>query len=265
MKEFIKKIVGKKGVKLYRKYNDDKIIRRDKRLYNEYEKENYKARLKMYTSLIKPGELVFDVGANIGNRVAPLLKAGAKIVAVEPQEACYTALRKNFKDKITIVTNGVDAKPGFKKFYMSSKSTPLSSFSEEWVDSMKSNRFQSEEWDRVEEIEMTTLDLLIKKYGTPTFIKIDVEGYEAEVLEGLTQSIKYLSFEYTVPEYPDKAIECVDRLNAINSNVRFNYSVGESMEWALPNWLTSKEMKEHIGSPAFLNTIFGDIYAHNQL
>lgn len=263
MKELIKKIAGQKGVMLYRKYNDNKIVRKDKRLYKEYEKENYKARLKMYSSLIKPGELVFDVGANIGNRVAPLLKVGAEVVAVEPQEACYTTLRKKFKDKITIVTHGVDANPGFKKFYISSKSTPLSSFSEEWVDSMKSNRFQSEKWDRVEEIEMTTLDLLIKKYGTPVFIKIDVEGYEAEVLKGLSKSVKYLSFEYTVPEYPDKAIECVNRLSEINDNVQFNYSVGESMVWALSKWLTAEEMKKHIESSEFLNTIFGDIYAYN--
>lgn len=265
MKELVKKIVGNKGVKLYRKYNDEKIVRRDKKLYREYEKKNHKVRLKMYGSLIKPGELVFDVGANIGNRVAPLLEVGAKIVAVEPQEACYTTLKKKFKDRITIVTNGVDSKPGSKKFYMSSKSTPLSSFSEEWVDSMKTNRFQSEEWDRVEEIEMTTLDILIKKYGTPAFIKIDVEGYETEVLKGLTQPIKYISFEYTVPEYPDKAIECVNRLTTINSETRFNYSIGESMEWALPNWLTGKEMIEHIESVEFLNTIFGDIYAYNPL
>lgn len=263
MKEFVKKIVGKRGVKLYRRYNDDKIRRRDKRLYSEYEKKNHKARLKMYGSLIKPGDLVFDVGANIGNRVAPLLKVGAKIVAVEPQEACYTTLRKKFKDKITIVTNGVDANLGIKKFYMSSKSTPLSSFSEEWVNSMKTNRFQSEDWDRVEEIEMTTLDHLIKEYGTPVFIKIDVEGYEKEVLKGLSQPIKYISFEYTVPEYPDKALECVNRLRAINENVKFNYSIAESMEWALETWLTAEEMNEHINSTEFLSTIFGDIYAYN--
>ncbi|MFV0538124.1 MAG: FkbM family methyltransferase [Dysgonomonas sp.] len=265
MKEFIKKIAGQKSVMLYRRYNDSKIVRRDKRLYREYEKDNYKARLKMYSSLIKPGDLVFDVGANIGNRVAPLLKVGANIIAIEPQEACYTILKKKFKDKITIVTKGVDAKPGSKKFYISTKSTPLSSFSEEWVDSMKANRFQSEKWDKSEEVDMTTLDLLVKKYGKPVFIKIDVEGYEAEVLKGLTHSVKYLSFEYTVPEYPDKAIECVNRLNDINGNVKFNYSIGESMEWALSEWLTGVEMKKHIESSEFLNTIFGDIYAHNSL
>ena len=47
-------------------------------------------------------------------------------------------------------------------------------------------------------VPVTTLDALIERHGVPSFVKVDAEGFEEEVLQGLSRSIKALSFEFTV-------------------------------------------------------------------
>ena len=112
----------------------------------------------------------------MGNRITPLLNLGAKVVAVEPQEKCYKFLAKKFGKRIKIVTQGLGENEGIKNFHISNAST-ISSFSDEWINSVKTTRFKDYRWDKVVKVEMTTLDILIEQYGIPVFIKIDVEGY----------------------------------------------------------------------------------------
>jgi len=237
---------------------------------NEFQKESIKReneallkRRKLFSHYIKPGDLCFDVGANIGNRVEPLLNIGARVVAIEPQKSCYDILAKRFGDKITLVTKGLSNEEGIKKFFISDEST-ISSFSEEWINAVKNDRFKDASWNKVVEIEMTTLDKLISEFGVPAFIKIDVEGYEVEVLKGLHNAINLISFEYTVPEQMMKVIDCINYIQTTNENIECNYSVGESMELATQNWLDADKMKTYILSEAFIETRFGDVYVRTK-
>lgn len=212
-----------------------------------------------YSKFINKNDLCFDIGANVGNRVTPLLKIGAKIIAVEPQKSCYKILRRKFGNKITIITKGLCEKECVRKFHISNETT-TSSFSDEWINSVKTNRFKELNWDKTIDVEMTTLDNLIIQHGTPTFIKIDVEGYELEVLKGLTKPIHMISFEYTVPEQINKIKECIAVIENNNSNILCNYSIEESMEWKLKNWITIPEFLEHIKESNFIKTGYGDVY-----
>jgi FkbM family methyltransferase len=233
---------------------------------NEEEQESaevLQARKLFYSQFLKNGELCFDVGANVGNRIEPMLQIGAKVVAVEPQKKCYETLQKKFGDSITIVTKGLSDKEEIKEFYISD-STTISSFSKEWIDKVKETRFKYYAWNKVEKVEMTTLDNLIQQYGLPAFIKIDVEGYELEVLSGLTKKVKFISFEYTVPEQTDKAIACLEKLITINPELTGNFSVGESMKLEKKVWMKAPEMLTFINSKEFTDTGFGDIYIQNQ-
>ncbi len=227
--------------KLKRKYIPSKeqkeIIR------NELEEIN--RRKLFYSSFVKKNDLCFDVGANIGNRVSPLLELGAKVVAVEPQESCYKILKLKFGKKIEIVKNGLGESECIKDFHISNADV-LSSFSEEWINSVKDFRFKEYNWDKVIKVEMTTLDKLIEKYGLPIFIKIDVEGYELDVLKGLTKPIRMISFEFTVPEQINRIIECIEQIEKNDTNIECNYSIGESMIFALPSWQSVEEMRKHI-------------------
>ena len=92
-----------------------------------------KERTQFYKQFIQPGDLCFDVGANIGNRTVIFLDLGAKVVAIEPQKECYQKLTKRFGDKIDLVTKGLGEKESVEKLYVSELSA-ISSFSKEHVD-----------------------------------------------------------------------------------------------------------------------------------
>jgi hypothetical protein len=93
-----------------------------------------------------------------------------------------------------------------------------------------SGGFSEFTWTGKQTIEVTTLDSLIEEFGSPGFIKIDVEGYEFEVLSGLSRPVRALSFEF--PEYLAAASQRVERLCSLG-NTEFNYSLGASMKLAL--------------------------------
>lgn len=260
MKDFLKKILGRSIIKNIRKLFPSKVQRE----VNRREAADIKYRSIFYTEFIQKDDLCFDVGANFGNRISPLLALGARVVAIEPQESCYSYLKIKFRNKIELVTKGLGADETLKEFHISS-GAPMSSFSTDWINSVKDGRFKDYTWSEPVLTEMTTLNKLITEYGVPAFIKIDVEGYELEVLKGLTQPVKMICFEYTVPEQTQQTIKCLEQIEASNTNIECNYSVSESMFFAKGTWLPASEMKKHLLSDEFIATGFGDIYVRTKI
>jgi len=212
---------------------------------------------KLYGQFVKPGNLCFDVGANVGNRTALFLELGANVVMVEPQKECYQALEKRFPN-LPLVKKGLGEKESTEKLYVSDVSL-ISSFSKSHVDMMQEDRFKGANWDKTIDIEMTTLDNLIKQYGVPDFCKIDVEGYEYDVLKGLSQPVKSMSIEYIVPENKEVVLNCIKHLNKLGK-IECNLSHGETMEFHLPTWKNGDEMEQYVQTQDFINTSYGDIY-----
>ena len=231
-----------------------------KKFFKSQDEKDFLNRSKIfYSSFIKKDDLCFDVGANVGNRITTMLLLGAKVVAIEPQKSCQLVLQAKFSNKITLIKEGLSSQIEKKIFYISNANV-LSSFSKEWINNVSESRFNQYKWTESLEIQMTTIDNLINKYGIPKFIKIDVEGYELEVLKGLSKKIEMISFEYTVPENIDQAIFCIKRLYEINKNIVLNYSIGESLIYELDYWLNYHEFLILMKSKSFENSQFGDIY-----
>ncbi len=125
-------------------------------------------------------------------------------------------------------------------------------------DIQRSRQFQGIEWESTVEVRVTTLDDLIDEYGLPRFCKIDVEGYELEVLEGVSYAIPALSFEYN-PAVPDIALDCISRLTALGA-YEFNWTVREIPRFRSRAWLDPDAMGDKLR--AFpLEARTGDVYA----
>jgi len=224
---------------------------------NEIDKKT--AMISLYQRWVKPGGLVFDIGANVGNRIEIFLEIGAKIVAVEPQLHCVRILTEKFGNKISIENIGLSHSDGILEFHIADEST-ISSFSKEFISKTGSARFKRNEWRERIQVPVSTCDKLIEKYGIPDFCKIDVEGFELEVLKGLNIKIPALSFEYCVPEMADNLYACLERLNVLDATASYNYSIGESFAMSLDQWLYFSEFFSHVKEKKFHKSLFGDIY-----
>jgi FkbM family methyltransferase len=219
----------------------------------------------LYSSFIHNGSLCFDIGANTGTRVASFLMLRAKVVAVEPQRICYEELQKNFKNEaVTVVPKGVGAKNEIRDFYLADNSL-ISSFSTDWIKGQKTGYFKNNNWDRIEKVEIVTLDMLIERFGLPDFIKIDTEGFELEVLKGLSKPVKALSFEYTLPHQKDKAIECIGILdNLYKGKALYNICRDEAYEMKFHEWISAAEIIQLVEGNTFNIEnfgLYGDVYA----
>jgi len=213
----------------------------------------------LYGRFVKAGDLCFDVGANLGNRTETMLALGARVVCIEPQPACIKKLRKLFgkNEWVVIVGAALGEKEGRGDLAICEEEPTISTMSDKW---QSEGRFAgNNQWRKTLSVEVTTLDCLIARYGTPQFCKIDVEGFEVSVLRGLSHPVPMLSFEFTREFFID-AKACIDHLLSIGPAV-FNASFGETMILMGEEWMNPEVLYKRIEAEddPFL---WGDIYAH---
>jgi len=226
-------------------------------IYNIFYKKNLK---EFFSEIIKKHDLVFDIGANIGIFSEVFIKLNAKVVAVEPQPKLVGIMKRKFKNnkRINIFENGVSSKKGILIFYMNKKDLASSTFLKDWSED---ERFLDGDWSRNIKVKVITLSDLIKKFGIPKYIKIDVEGFEEKVLMGLNRSPAYISFEFTKQFQnflPGK--KCIKILQKINKNYLFNYTTSEYYEFKLHKWVSSRDIILEIeNNPK--NKLVGEIFA----
>ena len=216
---------------------------------------------RLYGGFVRRGDLVFDIGAHVGDRVASFRRLGARIVAVEPQPAMVKVLKLFYgRDAdVAIEAVAVGRSIGTTSLMINADNPTVSTASREFVNAARdAPGWETQRWTRSIQVPVTTLDALIDKYGAPAFIKIDVEGFEAEALQGLTHAVKALSFEFTTIQR-DVALACIERCIALGY-ARFNAALGESQTFVNADWVGGEEIARWLtGLPHAANS--GDIYA----
>jgi len=182
------------------------------------------------------GCLCFDVGANIGEKSEALLTAGYRVVAFEPQADCMRELKarcNRFGESFQVRQCAVGARVGESILHVRAARS-LSSLSTDWS--------QGDVETQVT-VPVTTLDAAIAEFGTPGYIKIDVEGWELEVLKGLSQPVSLLSFEYhLIDGGAETALVCLDYV-ARFGDIKINIMTGEALKLGFPEWVTLDEFK----------------------
>jgi FkbM family methyltransferase len=215
---------------------------------------------RLYGNFVRSGDLVFDVGAHVGDRIASFRRLGARVVAIEPQRAMVRTLQLiHGRDRlVTIEAVAIGRQEGKARMLINPDNPTVSSVSSAFVQAAQgAPGWENQRWSESADVEVTTLDALVARHGVPSFIKLDVEGFEAEALSGLSQAVRALSFEFTTIQ-PDVAQACVERCVGLGY-AHFNAALGES-QTMIGDWVDAREIARWlVALPQTANS--GDIYA----
>jgi FkbM family methyltransferase len=216
---------------------------------------------RLYARFVKPGDLIFDIGSHVGDRIASFRRLGCRVVAVEPQPALLRVLRALYgrDPTVTIEPAALGARPGTVELMLNIDNPTVSTASQDFIAAASGAAgWSRERWTKRLPVPMTTLDALIARHGVPRFVKIDVEGYEADVLDGLSTALPGLSFEFTTIQ-KEVARRSLARVAALG-RYRFNAALGESQSLLHAQWLDRNAVEAWLEAlPHEANS--GDIYA----
>lgn len=191
-------------------------------------------------SLLRPGDLCFDIGANVGYTAivfASLVQPGGRVVALEPGERAFALLKRNAEGRPAISPRklGASERAGTITFYESEMSD-VSSI----VPLDGARRLM---------IETTTLDELARDEGHPRFVKIDVEGHEPAVFAGMTGLLRHAQPPIILFEALSEAVlsECRAALDAADAGYAVFAVAGDG---SLSRELGLRETADFLALPA---------------
>lgn len=217
---------------------------------------------RLYEPLVGAGDLVFDVGAHLGDRSMAFAALGARVVAFEPQPAIARWLRRIVRDhpRIEIRPEAVGREAGSARLAVSRRFPTVSTLSARWQERVSEANpgFRGVRWDRSVEVDVVTLDQMIEEYGVPRFCKIDVEGHEPEVLAGLSRPLPGLSLEFVSGDL-SAAVRCVQLLRSLGT-YEFNVVIGEERVFRWRKWQAPDAVVVWLGEGAD-DVSSGDVYA----
>ncbi len=222
----------------------------------EWANKKYATSIAFFNSFLNSEDnknnLVFDIGANKGNKTMALRKLGYKVIALEPERSALSTLNYRFgKDtNVIIVNKGVSFEEGTLKMYITANRSGLNTLNPNWVSSLKDddvNRWNKKhQFKETYEVAVTTLEHLIHEYGVPYFIKIDVEGFELNVIKGLQSVPNFITFECNLPEFEKDTIEIINKISLLSNATVYQYSVDDKL--IADNWLQCDEIKTLVKS-----------------
>jgi FkbM family methyltransferase len=208
-----------------------------------------KRRRNFYSQFITAGDLVFDVGANLGNYAEAFCALRAVVVAIEPDPRNLAVLHKRLKGKLVhIEPCAIGRNNGTAELYISDRND-VSTLSAQWVENTEAK------WEGKVQVQVRTLDSLASQYGIPSYVKVDAEGFDYEVLCGMSFEPSMLSFEF-LPADLTVAKQCISALEKRS----FNFVVEEQFTFHLSTWVNASEVLRVL-SALPCGTMYGDVFA----
>jgi FkbM family methyltransferase len=222
---------------------------------------HHRSLTRIYAPFIRSGDVCFDIGAHLGDRIRAWSKLGARTIALEPHPGMMSWLQYWYgqQPNVVLLEQGVGTQPGMATLWISHLTPSVSTLSQKWLTTVQQNRrFAGVRWEEQLPVTVTTLDALIAQYGRPAFCKIDVEGAELDVLQGLSQALPALSFEY-IPAMIEPGLGCINKLDELG-HYEFNWRVSEFPWLRSPVWLNAQDMAITLTHMA-PDSNSGDVYA----
>lgn len=209
--------------------------------------------VKFYLSMLNgfhKGCLIYDIGANHGYKTDIFLRLGAKVIAVDPDEANQEILRRKFlsyrfrKRPVIVIGKAVSDQNSVQTMWIDEPGSAFNTLSSKWSRTLRedASRFgRTVAFGSEVKVSTVTLADLISTFGQPFFVKIDVEGHEQYVLQSMGGAVPYLEFEVNLPEFREEGIKCIELLCHTGDNAEFNYAAAISKGLCLRKWLPGPE------------------------
>lgn len=212
------------------------------------------------TNLIRNGDNVVDVGANIGYYVlieSKLVGSRGKIYAIEPVKDNFNLLVKNLEinglSNVSSYQLAFGGRSGKGEIYVSQHSN---------LCRMEKVTVEESDHDIVgtQEVQVETVDAFLKDKEVPKLIRMDVEGYEYEIIKGMPETLKHdvVVLMELHPMYLGRKIDPLLKIlqenhfkvrfavveDKVNENVFIRSIIGKIRGYRLPVYIANASINE---------------------
>lgn len=208
--------------------------------------KQFKEEFTFYKTFLKShpykNDLIFDVGANMGRKSFIFLKLTKKVIAFEPSLTLYQFLKKRFeKENIILFNCALGSSVSTLELFVVEDNEAYNSLNKKHIELTATKRGIANKTNvKAIKVQVDMLENFVQRFGLPKYIKIDVEGYEYEVIKGLKTAVPLLSFEVNLPEFRQEAIDTIAYLQTLSSN-KYAYNFTSGFSWLYKNFISAPD------------------------